>query len=338
MANTKDIRNVCFLGHGDSGKTSLAEAILYFTKNSDRQGKVTEGNTVSDYDPEEIKRGFSIQSSLLSFNWKNAKINILDTPGFFDFAGEVKQAVRVADCSVILINAKSGVDVGTEFAVEYSNDAGIPKVFFVNKLDEENVNFDDILTEAREKFGVAVSPVFVPFVQDNKTSGYIDLLKTKYYIPDKGALKEAPIPSGFADKVAEYRHELFESLAETSEELMEKYFMEEEFTEEEIESALNIGIKHGNIIPIFSGSATSLIGVEYLIDSIVKYFPNPLERVNEKVYEGEEDENGVRKIADVKIEETGNTAIFVFKTVADQFGKMSYFKVMNGVLRRDMAL
>ena len=136
MANTKDIRNVCFFGHGDSGKTSLAEAVLFYTKNSDRHGKITEGNTVSDYDPEEIKRGFSIQLSLLSFNWKNAKINILDAPGFFDFAGEAKQAARVADCSLIVVNAKSGVDVGTEFGVEYSDEAGIPKVFFVNGFTE----------------------------------------------------------------------------------------------------------------------------------------------------------------------------------------------------------
>ena len=333
MANTKDIRNVCFLGHGDSGKTSLAEAVLFFTKNSDRHGKVTEGNTVSDYDAEEIKRGFSIQLSLLSFNWKNAKINILDAPGFFDFAGEVKQAVRVADCSLIVVNAKSGIDVGTEFGVEYSDEAGIPKVFFVNKLDEENVKFDEIFEDAREKFGVAVCPVFVPFIEDNKTSGYVDLIKSKYFLPEKGGvMKEAPIPAGFESKVADYRHILFESLAETSDELMEKYFAEEEFTDEEIEKAFNYGIKHGTIIPFFSGSATTLAGVEYLVDSIVKYFPTPLDRVNEKVY-GDDD-----KVVDVKIEETGNTSIFVFKTVADQFGKMSYFKVMNGVLKRDMSL
>ena len=339
MANTKDIRNVCFLGHGDSGKTSLAEAILFFTKNSDRQGKVQDGNTVSDYDPEEIRRGFSIQSSLLSFNWKNAKINILDTPGFFDFAGEVKQAVRVADCSLVVVNAKSGIDVGTEFGVEYSVESGIPKVFFVTKLDEENVKFDEIFDDARDKFGVAVCPVFVPFIEENKTLGYVDLIKSKYYVPEKGGvMKETPIPAGFESKVSDYRHILFESLAETSDELMEKYFNEEDFTDEEIEVALSFGIKHGSIIPVFSGSATTLAGVEYLVDSIVKYFPNPLDKVNEKVYSGDEDENGVRKTADVKIEETGNAALFVFKTVADQFGKMSYFKVMNGNLKRDMIL
>ena len=333
MANTKDIRNICFLGHGDSGKTSLAEAILFYTKNSDRHGKVTEGNTVSDYDPEEIRRGFSIQSSLLSFNWKNAKINILDTPGFFDFAGEVKQAVRVADCALIVVNAKSGIDVGTEFGVEYSANAGIPKVFFVNKLDEENVKFDEILTNARYQFGSAVCPVFVPFIEDNKTSGYVDLIKSKYFVAEKGgAMKETPVPAAFESKVAEYKEILFESLAETSDELMEKYFGGEAFTDEEVEQALSTAIHHGAIIPVFSGSATALTGIDYLVDSIVKYFPNPLDRVNEKVY-GEDD-----AIIDKKIEETGNTSIFVFKTVADQFGKMSYFKVMNGVLKRDMSL
>ncbi|MCL2815697.1 MAG: elongation factor G [Oscillospiraceae bacterium] len=339
MANTKDIRNVCFLGHGDSGKTSLAEAVLFFTKNSERQGKVTDGNTASDYDPEEIKRGFSLQSSLLSFSWKNAKINLIDAPGFFDFAGEAKQAARVSDCALIVINAKSGVDVGTEFGVEYSVEAGIPKVLFVNKLDDENVKFDEIFDEAKEKFGTAVCPVFIPFVKEGKTSGYVDLIKSQYLIPEKGGeMKPAQIPADFEAKAADYRHMLFESLAETSDELMEKYFNEEEFSDEEIESAFNTGIKHGSIIPVFSGSAATLAGVEYLVDSIVKYFPDPLDRTNEKIYKGEPDENGKRELAEVKIEEAGSPAIFVFKTVADQFGKMSYFKVMNGTLKRDMAL
>ncbi|MCL2773751.1 MAG: elongation factor G [Oscillospiraceae bacterium] len=334
MANTKDIRNVCILGHGDSGKTSLAEAMLFFTKNSDRHGKVSEGNTVSDYDPEEIRRLFSIQTSLLSFEYKKVKINLLDTPGFFDFAGEVKQAVRVADCSLIVINAKSGVDVGTEFAFDYSNEVNIPKALFINKLDEENANFEDIFTEAREKFGVAVCPIFVPFIENHKTAGYVDLLKSKYFTPDKGGvMKEGEVPAAFQSKVEEYKQMLFESLAETSEELMEKYFGGESFTDAETETALNAGIKGGNIIPIFSGSATTLTGIEYLTDSIAKYFPNPLDKVSEKVYDDEE------KVVSVKIEETGNTSIFVFKTVADPFvGKMSYFKVMNGTLKRDMLL
>ena len=339
MAATKDIRNVCFLGHGDSGKTSLAEAVLFFTKNSERQGKVTDGNTISDFDPEEIKRGFSLQASLLSFGWKNAKINLIDSPGFFDFAGEAKQAARVADCALIVINAKSGVDVGTEFGVEYAVESGIPKVFFVNKLDDENVKFDEIFDEAKEKFGTAVCPVFIPFVKEGKTLGYVDLIKSKYFVPEKsGEMKDSPIPADFEAKVADFRHMLFESLAETSDELMEKYFNEEEFTDEEIESAFNTGIKHGSIMPVFSGSAATLAGVEYLADSIVKYFPNPLDRANEKVYAGEADENGIRKLAETKIEEAGSPAILVFKTVADQFGKMSYFKVMNGTLKRDMAL
>ena len=334
MANTKDIRNVCFAGHGDSGKTSLAEAVLFLTKNSERHGKVTEGNTVSDYDPEELKRGFSIQTSLLSFNHKDVKINILDTPGFFDFAGEVKQAARVADCALVIINAKSGIDVGAEFGVEYAAEAGIPKVFFVNKLDEENVKFDEIFTEAREKFGTAVCPVFVPFIENNKTSGYADLINSKYYLPDKGGImKEAPVPAAFEAKIEEYKHILFESLAGTSDELLEKYLEEEPFTEQETEKAMSSGIKHGTIIPVLSGSAVTLAGVEYLIDSIVKYFPDPLDRGTEKVYEGEDG-----KLTDAKIEETGGTSIFIFKTVADQFGKMSYFKVMNGTLKRDMTL
>lgn len=332
MANTKDIRNVCFLGHGDSGKTSLAEAILFFTKNTDRQGKITDGNTVSDYDDEEKRRQLSIQASVLTFNWKNAKINLIDTPGFFDFAGEAKQATRVADCSLIVVNAKSGIDVGTEFAVEYSTEVNIPKAFFVSRLDEENVKFDTILEEAREMFGVAVCPVFAPYIEDSKTVGYADVARGKYYTAEKGGvMKEGAVPAGFEAKLEDYKNLLFESLAETSEEFMEKYFGGESFTDDEIETGLRAGIIGGNIMPMFAGSAANLAGIEYITDSIAKYFPSPLDKINEKVYDGE---NAVDK----KIEETGNAAIFVFKTVADRFGKMSYFKVMNGVLKRDAVL
>ena len=333
MANTKDIRNICFLGHGSSGKTSLAEAILFFTKNSDRLGKISEGNTVSDYDAEEIRRQYSLQTTLLSFNRNNAKINILDTPGFFDFAGEVKQAVRVADAALIVVDAKSGVDVGTEFSCEYADEVNIPKIFFVNKLDDENVKFESVFNELRENLGVAVCPVYVPFIENNKTSGFVDIVKGKYYIPDKnGVMKEDAVPSGFEDTVEEYKQMLFESLAETSEELMEKYFGGEEFTDEEVDSALHNGIRDGNVIPVFSGSSVNLAGIEYLLDGIVKYFPNPLDKVNEKIYGGEDE------IKDLAIEESGAPALFVFKTIVDQFGKMSFFKVMNGSLAKDTSL
>ena len=336
MANTKDIRNVCFLGHGDSGKTSLAEAILFFTKNTDRQGKVNDGNTVSDYDEEEKRRLLSIQGSVLTFNWKNAKINIIDTPGFFDFVGEAKQAARVADCALILINAKSGIDVGTEHAVDYANEVNIPKAFFVNRLDEENVNFESILEEAREQFGVAVCPVFAPYLENNKTVGYADVARSKFYTPDKGgAMKEAAVPAGFEAALEEYKQQLFESLAETSEELMEKFFSEEPFTDAEIEEAMRAGIIGGNIIPVFSGSAVTLAGIEYISDSIAKYFPSPMDKINEKVYDGDGEET---KIIDKKIDENGNTTVFIFKSVSDRFGKMSYFKVMNGTLKRDASL
>jgi elongation factor G len=242
------------------------------------------------------------------------------------------RSARVADCSLIVVNAKSGIDVGTEFAVEYSNEVNIPKAFFVSRLDEENINFDTILEEAREQFGVAVCPVFVPYLEGNKTAGYADVAKGKYYTAEKGGvMKEGAVPAGFESKLEEYKQLLFESLAETSEELMEKYFGGEDFTDEEIESALRAGILGGNIMPVYAGSAVTLAGVEYISDSIARYFPNPLDRVSEKVYDGEE-------IADKKIEETGPASVFVFKSVADRFGKMTYFKVMNGVLKRDAAL
>lgn len=328
----KDIRNVCLLGHGSSGKSSLAEAILFYTKNSDRFGKIPDGNTVSDYDPEEIKRLYSIQTSILTFNYNNTKINLIDTPGFFDFIGEVKEGARVADSALILVDAKNGVDVGTEFGADYAKEANIPMSFFINKTDDEDVNFSNIFNGLKESFGVSVCPVMIPHVEDHKTVGYADLIKMKYLVFDKnGTVKESDIPASFMDSATEYKAMLSESLAETSEALMEKFFGEEEFTLEETKNALKEGIKSKSVSPVFSGAATSLAGVEYILNAIAEYYPNPLDKVNEHI----EDED---KVADIKIKEDGNCAIFVFKTVADQFGKMSYFKVMNGVLKRDTVL
>ncbi|GHU36629.1 elongation factor G [Clostridia bacterium] len=330
---TQDIRNVALLGHGDSGKSSLAEAILFFTKNTDRHGKIPEGTTVSDYDQEEIRRTYSIQTSLISFPVGGTKINLLDAPGFFDFAGEAKQAVRVADTALIVINSHTGIDVGSEFSVEYAEEAAIPKVFFVNKLDGENLNFDDLLSSLREKFGVSVCPAFVPYIENGLAVGYINVLTQKYYTYDKtGAAKESAIPAAFADKAAEYKGFLFETLAGTDDALMEKYFADEPFTDEEALAAMKSGIASGAIAPVYSGSSITLAGIDSITDAIVKYFPNPLARATEKIADGD----GYK---DAKIDETGNTSLFVFKTVADPFvGKMSYFKVMNGLLKRDMTL
>ncbi len=329
-ADTKNIKNVCLLGHGGNGKTSLAEAMLFLAKETERLGKTADGNTVCDCDAEEIKRKFSISASVAPLFWKGSKINFIDTPGFLDFAGEVKQALRVSGTALIVMDAKSGVDAGSELAWEYATEARIPKAFFVNKMDDDNANFGNTIEAMREKFGHIICPVAIPIIIDRKPLGYVDLITlTGYeYIKD-GTIKEMPIPDESMEKVNAFRDMLVESLAETSDEMMEKFFAGEKFTLEEMQTALNLGIINGSIAPVMVGSAATLMGVAPLLDIIAASFPNPLDRY------GERDENGEK----IKPDPDGETAVFIFKTVADPFvGKMSYFKVMNGTLKKDMTL
>ncbi|MEA4833184.1 MAG: elongation factor G [Oscillospiraceae bacterium] len=319
MATIKsgDIRNICLLGHGGSGKTSLAEAMLYYTKGTDRLGKTTDGNTVCDYDSEEIKRKYSISASIAPVMIDDKKINFIDTPGFLDFAGEVKQAVSVCENAMIVINAKSGLEVGAELCWNYASEAGVSKSFFINRLDEENINFESLLVSLKNVFGTNLCPVFVPIIEDNKTSCYVDLINLKAYVYDKaGKASETAIPAAASSVIEEYKSMLFEALAETSENMMEKFFGGEEFTHQEIIAALNSGINSKSIVPVFSGSASTLAGIDYLLTTIAKSFPNPID-------------SG-------KLSPTDPASIFVYKTVADPFvGKMNYFKVMSGSLKRD---
>ncbi len=322
--STQNIRNVCLLGHGGSGKTSLMEAMLYYTKSTDRLGKVTDGNTVSDYDPEEIKRKFSLFSALAPIVVGDKKLNFIDTPGYLDFVGEAKQALRVCENALIVINAKSGVEVGAEIAWEQATDANIAKAFFFNRMDEENINFDAIIDELHNLFGTSVCPIFVPFFENRKVVGYIDLIADKAYTYDKnGVASEVAIPSSV--DVEHYKTMLFEALAETSEELMEKYFGGESFTTEEIMEGLHNGLATRTIAPVICGSSVNLAGVDYLLKTIAHSFVNPLDKENETDVDGKP----------VKIDANGPASVFVFKTVADSFGKMTYFKVMNGTLKRD---
>ncbi len=325
-----NIRNVALLGHGGNGKTSLTEAMLYLAKETDRLGKVTDGNTVSDYDPEEIKRKFSLSASIAPVNWKGKKINILDCPGYLDFVGEAVQALRVAGCALIVMDAKSGVDVGSELAWDYATDAGVPKAFFINKMDDENANFGKTIEAMREKFGLAVCPIAIPIIVDRKPLGFADLVDMKgYEYVNDGTVKPLEIPAGSMEKIETFRNMLMESLAETSDELMEKYFAGEEFTLEEMHKALGSGIIAGTIAPVMVGSSTTLAGITALMDVIAASFPSPRERKPEKDSDGEFMPTGTEAPA----------SVFVFKTVADPFvGKMSYFKVMTGSLKKDSVL
>ncbi|MBR5286956.1 MAG: elongation factor G, partial [Clostridia bacterium] len=261
---SSQIRNICLVGHSGDGKTSFAEAMLYLAKVTDRLGKPAEGNTVCDFDPEEIKRGYSINTALASLEWNGTKINILDAPGMFGFAGEAKAAAFVAASTVIVVDAKSGCKVGTELAWEYS--AGKPKAFFVNKVDDENSNFEGTFAGLREQFGQSVCPLLIPFNEGSGQVGFYNLITDEvFYCEKNGNRVETTVPANFTDKIEEYKIALNESLALTSEELMEKFLMEEPFTAEEKLHALNTGLLSGDIAPVFCGSAVALSGIRFFL-------------------------------------------------------------------------
>lgn len=328
--STAQIRNVCLLGHGGAGKTSLAEAMLFLTKASDRLGKTADGNTVCDFDPEEIKRKLTIQSSIAPVYWKDCKINILDTPGYFDFNGEVMQSIRVADAALIVIDGKAGVEVGAELAWEYATAAGLPKSFFINKFDDPECRFYKAFDALRAAFGVSVCPLLIPMIENGAVIGFLNLMDLKTYIYNKeGKHEEGAIPAEFTEVADKYRNMLLESIAETSDELMEKYFAGEEITREEAVEAIHQGIIHGTICPVICGSAGKMWGVEALLDTIAESYPRHTAKKVEKNIDGE----------DVVIDkEAAEPAVFVFKTVSDSFGKQTFFKVMTGNLDNTMSL
>ena len=331
MVSTKQIRNICLLGHGSAGKTSVAEAMLYISGGTDRLGTVGEGNTVLDYDPEESRRGYSVQAAVAPVMWKDTKINVIDAPGYLGFAGEVKEAVRVADSAVIVVDGKAGIEVGTELAWDAATDAGIPKAFFVNKFDDPECRFNRVFTELHDAFGVSVCPLMIPMVEGDKVEGFIKLIDKKTYVYDKeGSHTEAEIPAGYEEVVDRYRDMLFEAIAGVSDELMEKYFAGIEIGYDEAIEAIHQGIIHGSIVPVLCGAATKTWGVETLLDTIAESFPRHTAKETECGQDGEP----------IAIDRDSNApAIFVFKTVADPFvGKMSLFKVMTGTLTNQMTL
>ena len=328
--NTKAIRNLALLGHGECGKTSLAEAMLYLSGKIDRRGKIADGNTVCDFDAEEQKRGISISAALAHVEWKDTKINIIDTPGDPDFVGEVGQALRVAGNAVIVVDGKAGVEVGTELAYNAACDAGVPRVFFVNKCDDPEYQFANSYYELRSKFGNTLCPVFIP-CQVGKEIAMIDLISVKAYTYDKdtGKRSEVEFTDEMKEMVNQYKDAFYEAIAATSDELMEKYFAGEEITRDEAALALHEGIIAGSITPVYCGSATKMWGVIAMMDAVAESFPRFTARKVEKYENGDQ----------VEIDVDGDPAIFVYKTVADPFvGQMSFFKVMSGSIKRDMVL
>ncbi|MBQ8850241.1 MAG: elongation factor G [Clostridia bacterium] len=330
VVETKRIRNIALLGHGGCGKTSLAEALLYITGATDRIGKVADGNTVSDYDAEEVKRGFSISASVMNTMWKDSKINIIDTPGYLDFVGEAAQALRVADSAVIVVDGKAGIEVGTELAWGYAESAGLPRAFFINKFDDNEARFGRVLDALHETFGKHICPLTIPMVKDGEVKGCIDLIdQSAHVFDDNGRHSVETIPEESREAVEKYRDMLMEAVASTDEDLMMKYFEGEEITYMEAINAVHEGIIHGDIVPVFCGAATKLWGVWTLLDKITESFPRHTAKKAEMLSDGD----------DMEINPDGEPALFVFKTVADPFvGKMSFFKVMNGTVKRDMLM
>ena len=331
--HSRDIRNVCLLGHGSSGKTSLAEAMLYIKGETDRLGKPADGNTVCDYDPEEIKRGFTLSTTIAPVTHNGVKINIMDTPGYLDFVGEAKQALRVAGSALIVVDGKAGVEVGTELAWDMVCEDKMPRAFFINKCDDPEARFRRVFEQMHDVFGSSVCPVVIPLMVGDKIVGLLDLIDNRAVAFENGKDGQPiEIPAGNEERISTCRAMLHEAVASTSEELMEKFFEGEAISKEEIVQALHDGILHGDIAPVVCGSATNLCGVRLLMDVIVDTLPSPVYHKAEIVVDGDEEfERPVR--------EHGPASLFVFKTVADPFvGKMSFFKVIGGELYADSTL
>lgn len=326
---TSDIRNLSFIGHSGSGKTTLTEAILYKTGVTKRQGKVDDGNTISDFDKEEISRKVSIGTSVIPIEWNNLKYNFLDTPGYFDFVGETFGALRASEAAILLVDASSGVEVGTEKAWKYTEKNNIPKFIFLNKMDKENVNFQKVLDNIKEYLGDKVVPFALPIGEAESFKGVVNVIdETAKEYSGKDS-KDVEIPDDIKDEVDSIREMLIEKVAETEEELMEKYFEGEPFTEEELIRGIKKSIANGDLVPLIVGSAVQTMGVDILLDMVGKYVQNPSE-VDANIGHIEDEE--VERKFDVK----EPFSAVVFKTIVDPFvGKLSVFKVLSGRLTKD---
>lgn len=324
------IRNIALAGHSGSGKTSLTEALLFKAGASDRLGKISEGNTVSDYDPEEVKRQVSVSTSIAPFAWGSIKVNLIDTPGLFDYAGELAQGVRAAESILITVSGKSGVDVGTEKAYKMAKDAAKATMFFVSKLDADHSDFYKVLEELKSTFGPTVCPIVVPYVEDRQVKSYINLIDMKAYSYDeKGEPHEVEMPD-FGHRLDGLTAAVSEAVAETDEALFEKYFSGEQFTRDEIIRGVHTGVTNGSISPVLCGCSTNLQGIDMLLDCIADLLPSPWEKGSEVAVDAEGEP------VDVVCTDEAPLAAYVFKTIADPFiGKLSYVKVISGKLSAD---
>jgi elongation factor G len=327
---TERIRNVGLFGHGASGKTSLAEALLFTSKAINRLGRVEEGNTSSDYDPDEIRRRVSISLAVAPLEWRDHKINLLDSPGYADFVGDMRSAARVADAAVIVLDASAGVEVGTEQAWSACERAGCARLIFINKMDRENANFAAALESAQRRFGAGVVPIQAPIGREAGFKGIVDLLRRKAYLSGggrDGAFTVADMPAEMEGEVEGYRETLIEKIAETDDALIEKYLEGEEISDDELVAALHAGVRGGQIVPVLCGSATLVVGAAQLLDDLLALAPSPAEArpiVATNTATG--------KSETLAADPSGPLAALVFKTLETQFGRQTYIRVYSGTL------
>lgn len=332
----ENLRNIGLIGHGGSGKTSLIEALLFHTGNTDRLGKVEEGTTVSDFDPEEKKRGISLSASIAPIEFNNTKINLVDIPGYFDFSGELIQGMRSVDVATIVVSGVSGVKVGTEKAWDYCNKIKLPRTFFINKLDRENSSYDRTLAQLKDKFGISVVPVQYPIGIEDEFKGVINVIskKARIHDPKTGEIKEIDVPAELLEKIDDCKRMIMEAVAETNEELLDKYFNEGELSDEEIYHGLIEGCATGDIAPVMCGSALKVIGMRCFLEDVVECFPSPKYSIPQKALNVKDNEEVF-----IGLDENKPFSALVFKTIADPFvGKISLFRVITGKLTNEITV
>ena len=330
---TNSIRNICLIGHAGSGKTALTESLLYMTKVIDRMGRSADGNTVCDYDPEEIRRQISISTAVAPLEYKGCKINVLDTPGSVDFSGAVMEALRAADAAVIVCSAKDGITAGLERAWKYCEERNMPRFIYISKIDEDNSDYNATFDALRGKFGNRIAPLVIPTLDSNKkVTGIIDVLNKRAYEMQNLKRVEIEIPEGKDAVIAEFNDALKESVAETSEEFMDKFFSGEDFTYAEMIKGLRQGVRELSLFPVLCGSGINCMGSLMLMDNIVDLLPDPTEGNYHKATraDGETEE--------FVVSPGGVPSAFVFKTVSDQYGKYSFIKVLSGSITSDTTL
>ena len=325
---TEQLRNVVLIGHSSSGKTTLAESMLYDTGATSRRGRVEDGTTVSDWDDEAIRRKISVGASLVPCEWQGHKVNLVDTPGFIDFVGEIKGALSIADAVLVLIDPVAGVEVGTELGWGYADERALPRAVFVNKMDRENAHFERVLGNLREVFDRTIVAAHLPVGEGSEFRGVVDLVAMKAYLGEAGT--EAEVPADLVDVANEVRTQLVEAAAEGDDDLIMKYLDGEELTAEEIGRGLRIGIARGSVIPVFCGSAVGNLGIRLLLDALVGYMPSPADAPHVTAQRPDAEEVTVSSNA------AGPLAAYIWKTIADPYvGKISYFRVYSGTLKAD---